>query len=180
MLVTYWLTDFLCTQKNLWNAWITTSDLRDTVTKKRHRLQLLRQKLKLASILKGEVRSVVFLRIVLNPTGTFGNLCLGWHYSCLVQTCLDWPYIWSPPHILSTLVKCCEPFSMENHFQLRIIGCIFWYFEEEVENIVPSFTGSGCKNRAFILSKILFYNTEFIGSKILATRNSPLGTAGPK
>ncbi|KAI8554607.1 hypothetical protein RHMOL_Rhmol05G0110800 [Rhododendron molle] len=42
-------------EKNLWNAWITTSDLRDSVTKKRHRLQLLRQKLKLASILKGEV-----------------------------------------------------------------------------------------------------------------------------
>ncbi|KAG5548236.1 hypothetical protein RHGRI_013814 [Rhododendron griersonianum] len=42
-------------EKNLWNAWITTSDLRDSVTKKRHRLQLLRQKLKLASILKGEI-----------------------------------------------------------------------------------------------------------------------------
>ncbi|XP_011092515.1 QWRF motif-containing protein 2 [Sesamum indicum] len=42
-------------EKNLWNAWITISDLRDTVTKKRHRLQLLRQKLKLASILKGQV-----------------------------------------------------------------------------------------------------------------------------
>ncbi|KAL2537303.1 QWRF motif-containing protein 2 [Forsythia ovata] len=43
------------TEKNLWNAWITISDLRDTVTKKRHRLQLLRQKLKLASILKGQM-----------------------------------------------------------------------------------------------------------------------------
>ncbi|KAK4424251.1 QWRF motif-containing protein 2 [Sesamum alatum] len=42
-------------EKNLWNAWITISDLRDTVTKKRHRLQLLRQKLKLASILKGQM-----------------------------------------------------------------------------------------------------------------------------
>lgn len=42
-------------QKNLWNAWITISDLRDSVTKKRHRLQLLRQKLKLASILKEQV-----------------------------------------------------------------------------------------------------------------------------
>ncbi|KAH6789919.1 QWRF motif protein [Perilla frutescens var. frutescens] len=39
-------------EKNLWNAWITISDLRDSVTKRRHRLQLLRQKLKLASILK--------------------------------------------------------------------------------------------------------------------------------
>ncbi|KAK4476982.1 hypothetical protein RD792_016183 [Penstemon davidsonii] len=42
-------------QKCLWNAWITISDLRDSVTKKRHRLQLLRQKLKLASILKGQM-----------------------------------------------------------------------------------------------------------------------------
>ncbi|KAH6823647.1 QWRF motif protein [Perilla frutescens var. hirtella] len=42
-------------EKNLWNAWIAISDLRDTVTKKRHRLQLLRQKLKLASILKGQM-----------------------------------------------------------------------------------------------------------------------------
>ncbi|VFQ68388.1 unnamed protein product [Cuscuta campestris] len=42
-------------EKNLWNAWIKISDLRDIVTKKRHRLQLLKQKLKLASILKGQV-----------------------------------------------------------------------------------------------------------------------------
>ncbi|KAI3448167.1 hypothetical protein Pfo_004832 [Paulownia fortunei] len=42
-------------EKNLWNAWISISDLRDTVTKKRHRLQLLRQKLKLACILKGQM-----------------------------------------------------------------------------------------------------------------------------
>ncbi|GFP88626.1 QWRF motif-containing protein 2 [Phtheirospermum japonicum] len=42
-------------KKHLWNAWITISDLRDTVTKKRHRLQLLRQKLKLATILKGQM-----------------------------------------------------------------------------------------------------------------------------
>ncbi|KAL2460319.1 QWRF motif-containing protein 2 [Abeliophyllum distichum] len=42
-------------ERYLWNAWITISDLRDTVTKKRHRLQLLRQKLKLASILKGQM-----------------------------------------------------------------------------------------------------------------------------
>ncbi|KAM7479117.1 hypothetical protein LguiA_027330 [Lonicera macranthoides] len=45
-------------EKNLWNAWITISNLRDSVTKKRHRLQLLRQKLKLASILKGQMKSV--------------------------------------------------------------------------------------------------------------------------
>ncbi|KAL7156936.1 hypothetical protein ABFS83_02G042600 [Erythranthe nasuta] len=42
-------------EKNLWNAWITISDLRDAVTKKRHRLQLLRQKLKLSSILKRQM-----------------------------------------------------------------------------------------------------------------------------
>lgn len=42
-------------EKNLWNAWITISDLRDSVTKKRHRLQLLRQKLKLATILKEQI-----------------------------------------------------------------------------------------------------------------------------
>ncbi|KAG9130242.1 hypothetical protein Leryth_004296 [Lithospermum erythrorhizon] len=42
--------------KNLWCAWIMISNLRDTVTKKRYRLQLLRQKLKLASILKGQIK----------------------------------------------------------------------------------------------------------------------------
>ncbi|XP_073125616.1 QWRF motif-containing protein 2-like isoform X2 [Henckelia pumila] len=45
-------------EKNLWNAWITISDLRDTVTKKRHRLQLLKRKLKLAFILKGHMSSL--------------------------------------------------------------------------------------------------------------------------
>ncbi|PIN16297.1 hypothetical protein CDL12_11056 [Handroanthus impetiginosus] len=50
-----WLVQKRSAEKNLWNAWITISDLRDTVTKKRHRLQLLRQKLKLASILKGQM-----------------------------------------------------------------------------------------------------------------------------
>lgn len=45
-------------EKNLWNAWITISDLRDSVTKKRHRLKLLRQKLKLASILKGQMKNL--------------------------------------------------------------------------------------------------------------------------
>ncbi|KAL1801965.1 hypothetical protein ACET3Z_030612 [Daucus carota] len=42
-------------EKNLWNAWLTISDLRDSVTKRRHRLRLLKQKLKLASILKGQM-----------------------------------------------------------------------------------------------------------------------------
>lgn len=52
-------------QKNLWNAFITISDLRDTVTKKRHGLQLLKRKLKLAFILKGQVSYVSYLRICL-------------------------------------------------------------------------------------------------------------------
>lgn len=43
-------------EKSLWNAWITISELRDSVTKKRHRFQLLRQKLKLASILKAQIK----------------------------------------------------------------------------------------------------------------------------
>ncbi|KAJ0582978.1 putative QWRF family protein [Helianthus annuus] len=42
-------------EENLWNAWITIADMRDSVTRKRHRLQLLRQKLKLASILKAQM-----------------------------------------------------------------------------------------------------------------------------
>jgi hypothetical protein len=42
-------------EKTLWNAWITISNLRDSVTKKTHRLQLLRQKLKLASLLKQQM-----------------------------------------------------------------------------------------------------------------------------
>ncbi|XP_076934316.1 QWRF motif-containing protein 2-like [Bidens hawaiensis] len=42
-------------EENLWNAWITISGLRDSVTRKRHRLQLLRQKLKLASLLKAQM-----------------------------------------------------------------------------------------------------------------------------
>lgn len=46
---------FLC-QKNLWNAWVSISELRHSVTLKRIKLLLLRQKLKLASILRGQVR----------------------------------------------------------------------------------------------------------------------------
>lgn len=42
-------------EKSLWNAWIAICDIRDSVTKKRHRLQLLRQKLKLASILGAQI-----------------------------------------------------------------------------------------------------------------------------
>ncbi|XP_065871611.1 QWRF motif-containing protein 2 [Euphorbia lathyris] len=42
-------------EKNLWNAWVTTSELRHSVTLKRVKLLLLRQKLKITSILKGQI-----------------------------------------------------------------------------------------------------------------------------
>ncbi|CAH8283253.1 unnamed protein product [Eruca vesicaria subsp. sativa] len=42
-------------EKNLWNAWVSISELRHSVTLKRIKLLLLRQKLKLASILKGQM-----------------------------------------------------------------------------------------------------------------------------
>ncbi|KAJ8763447.1 hypothetical protein K2173_002330 [Erythroxylum novogranatense] len=45
----------LSAQKNLWNAWVTISELRQSVTLKRIKLLLLRQKLKLTSILKGQI-----------------------------------------------------------------------------------------------------------------------------
>ncbi|KAG2317571.1 hypothetical protein Bca52824_020693 [Brassica carinata] len=45
----------LSAEKNLWNAWVSISDLRHSVTLKRIRLLLLRQKLKLASILKEQM-----------------------------------------------------------------------------------------------------------------------------
>lgn len=45
----------LTAEKNLYNAWITTSELRDSVTIKRIKLQLLKQNLKLTSILKGQM-----------------------------------------------------------------------------------------------------------------------------
>ena len=60
-------------QKNMWNAWVTTSELRHSVTLKRIKLLLLRQKLKLTSILKGQVRfkTSCFLSIELNPCRPF-------------------------------------------------------------------------------------------------------------
>ncbi|WZZ28691.1 hypothetical protein YC2023_012092 [Brassica napus] len=45
----------LTAEKNLWNAWVSISDLRHSVTLKRIRLLLLKQKLKLASILKEQM-----------------------------------------------------------------------------------------------------------------------------
>ncbi|XP_039015286.1 QWRF motif-containing protein 2-like [Hibiscus syriacus] len=49
------ITQKLCAEKNLWNAWVTTSELRHSVTLKRIKLLLLRQKLKLTSILKRQI-----------------------------------------------------------------------------------------------------------------------------
>ncbi|XP_038989968.1 QWRF motif-containing protein 2 [Phoenix dactylifera] len=45
----------LTAEKNLYNAWTTTTELRDSVTIKRIKLQLLKQNLKLTSILKGQM-----------------------------------------------------------------------------------------------------------------------------
>ncbi|KAM2989253.1 hypothetical protein FF2_003256 [Malus domestica] len=42
-------------EKNMWNAWVTTSELRHSVTLKKIKLLLLRQKLKLTSILRGQI-----------------------------------------------------------------------------------------------------------------------------
>ncbi|XP_020242842.1 QWRF motif-containing protein 2-like, partial [Asparagus officinalis] len=45
----------LAAEKNLYNAWMATSELRDSVTRKRIKLQLLTQNLKLTSILKQQM-----------------------------------------------------------------------------------------------------------------------------
>ncbi|XP_010687496.1 QWRF motif-containing protein 2 [Beta vulgaris subsp. vulgaris] len=42
-------------EKNLWNAWITITALRESVRHKRTQVQLLRQKLKLSYILRGQI-----------------------------------------------------------------------------------------------------------------------------
>ncbi|KAF9675814.1 hypothetical protein SADUNF_Sadunf09G0072400 [Salix dunnii] len=42
-------------EKDLWNVWVTISELRHSVTLRRVKLLLLRQKLKLTSILKGQI-----------------------------------------------------------------------------------------------------------------------------
>ncbi|KFK39286.1 hypothetical protein AALP_AA3G225000 [Arabis alpina] len=42
-------------EKSMWNAWVSISELRHSVTLKRIKLLLVRQKLKLASILKGQM-----------------------------------------------------------------------------------------------------------------------------
>ncbi|XP_057732662.1 QWRF motif-containing protein 2 isoform X1 [Arachis stenosperma] len=45
----------LSAERHLWNAWVTISELRHSVILKRIKLVLLRQKLKLTSILKGQI-----------------------------------------------------------------------------------------------------------------------------
>lgn len=49
---------YICSlyQRSLYNAWVTTEKLRESVRAKRIELQLMRQTLKLISILKGQVR----------------------------------------------------------------------------------------------------------------------------
>ncbi|CAN1167782.1 QWRF motif-containing protein 2 [Linum perenne] len=42
-------------EKNMWNAWLTISELRHSVTLKRVKMLLLKQKLKLTSIMKGQI-----------------------------------------------------------------------------------------------------------------------------
>ncbi|GLT47367.1 hypothetical protein SLA2020_210700 [Shorea laevis] len=49
------MVQILNAENNLWNAWVTISELRHSVTLKRIKLLLLRQKLKLTSILKGQM-----------------------------------------------------------------------------------------------------------------------------
>lgn len=57
----------LC-QKNLYSAWNGISKLRESVIAKRHELQLLQHKLKLASVLKSQVRYLdAFFSPVVNP-----------------------------------------------------------------------------------------------------------------
>ncbi|KAG8498009.1 hypothetical protein CXB51_006759 [Gossypium anomalum] len=73
---TFMVQELSAEQKNLWNVWVTISELLHSVTLKRMKFLLLRQKLKLTSILKGQVRSK--LRIHLSI-----ELCRPFHrYNC--------------------------------------------------------------------------------------------------
>lgn len=55
----------LC-QRNLYHAWITISKLRKSVRAKRSGLQMLKQNLKVTSIIKGHVRFFIALIICIN------------------------------------------------------------------------------------------------------------------
>ena len=84
-------------QKNLYNAWITTSKLRDSVTIRRIRLLLLRQNLKLTTILKGQVRpmalfcSYIYIYIYADIWNLHDFLHVIWFWSGItcVPICLD-------------------------------------------------------------------------------------------
>lgn len=52
-------------QRNLYNAWEGTSELRDSVTVIKIQLQLLRQNWKLTTILKGQVKSMASVQLYL-------------------------------------------------------------------------------------------------------------------
>ncbi|KAB2091552.1 hypothetical protein ERO13_A03G183700v2 [Gossypium hirsutum] len=52
---TFMVQELSAEQKNLWNVWVTISELLHSVTLKRMKFLLLRQKLKLTSILKGQI-----------------------------------------------------------------------------------------------------------------------------
>ncbi|MBA0614118.1 hypothetical protein Godav_014448, partial [Gossypium davidsonii] len=54
---TFMVQELSAEQKNLWNVWVTISELLHSVTLKRMKFLLLRQKLKLTSILKGQKKS---------------------------------------------------------------------------------------------------------------------------
>lgn len=65
-------------QKILWNVWVTISELRHSVILKRIKLLLLRQKLKLTSILKGQVRftNSLYFNWLINPFRASSKLSL--------------------------------------------------------------------------------------------------------
>lgn len=75
------LFSFSLCQKNLYSAWLTTSELRDSVMRKRVKLQLLRQSLKLTSILKEQVSLDPPLMLVLVLVAI---TCLAFHLSSLL------------------------------------------------------------------------------------------------
>ncbi|TYI94949.1 hypothetical protein E1A91_D02G242800v1 [Gossypium mustelinum] len=52
---TFMVQELSAEQKNLWNVWVTISELLHSITLKRMKFLLLRQKLKLTSILKGQI-----------------------------------------------------------------------------------------------------------------------------
>lgn len=116
-------------QKNLYNAWITTSKLRDSVTIRRIRLLLLRQNLKLTTILKGQVRLMALFC-------SYIHLCryleLSWFSVChliLVRNYLR-PNLFRHPHFFNR--NYCI-FTIVN----RIILCKTWVLEKGMHRSEP-------------------------------------------